>query len=54
MLDLMRCGMNPVDIARAIKRSVKTVSYHKRLIMEKTGCKSHTQLMSLLLSLPAG
>ena len=54
VLDLMRCGMNPVDIARAIKRSVKTVSYHKRLIMEKTGCKSHTQLMSLLLRLPAG
>lgn len=54
--EILRClqkGMAPCDIARKIQRSEKTVSHYKRLIMEKTGCKSHIQLIELLHSSPA-
>ncbi len=53
--EILRClqkGMAPCDIARKIQRSEKTVSHYKRLIMEKTGCKSHIQLIELLHSSP--
>ncbi len=54
VLALMRRGMTPCEIARTIKRSVKTVSHYKRLIMEKTGCKSDVHLLRLLHNQMAG
>ncbi|MBK4714711.1 MULTISPECIES: helix-turn-helix transcriptional regulator [Tenebrionibacter/Tenebrionicola group] len=52
ILRYLQKGMAPSDIARQIQRSEKTVSHYKRLIMEKTGCKSHIQLIELLHSSP--
>ena len=54
VLTLMRSGMTPCEIAHTIKRSVKTVSHYKRLIMEKTGCKSDVHLLRLLHNQMAG
>jgi DNA-binding CsgD family transcriptional regulator len=54
VLALMRRGMTPCEIAQTIKRSVKTVSHYKRLIMEKTGCKSDVHLLRLLHNQMAG
>lgn len=52
ILRYLKKGMAPCEIAQQIQRSEKTVSHYKRLIMEKTGCKSHLQLIELLHSAP--
>lgn len=49
----LRCGHNGVEISRKIFRSQKTISSHKRRIMQKLGVKNDLELHNAMMDMQA-